>query len=265
MGILRRGKKSAQDPAEQVESATASRNGPRSLEDVLNAAVTIPSAKVHHYVDGLRAKHPDAGPEELLQILERRYLLAVKTSGGAVGAAAAVPAIGTGVALALTSGQVASFLAASGVLAMAVADVHGIDVDDVPRRRAVLLTALLGEKGPQLLEQQIGVSTVTWGRTLMTRVPLGTVKAVNRTLRKRVVAGSAAKAGSIMLGRLLPFGVGAAIGYAGGKVMGGSMIRGIRGAFGPAPAQFSREVAGTFTVIEDSVLAQIESAERGHG
>jgi len=215
---------------------------PRGLDAVLDSAVTIPSVQVHRYVDRVRAKHPDAAPAEIIRLLQRHYLRAVSGSGGAVGAAAAVPALGTGVALALTSGQVATFVAASGALAMAVADVHGIPVNDVPRRRAVLLTALLGPKGPRLLEEQIGMSGLLWGRTLMTRVPLGTVKAVNRTLRKRVVAASSAKASSLMVGRLLPFGVGAVVGYSGGRVMGRTVVHSLSNAFGPPPEGFSRRI-----------------------
>ena len=215
---------------------------PRGLDDLLDAAVRVPSAKVHDYVDAVRTKHPHATPEEVVVILQRRYLVTVTGSGSAVGAVAAVPALGTGAALALTSGQVATFLGSSALLAMAVADLHGIEVDDVARRRAVLLTALLGPRGPQLLEQQIGMSTLTWGRALLTKVPLGTVRSVNRTLRRRVVAAGTAKAGSIMAGRLLPFGVGAVIGYSGARVMGKSMVRGITSAFGPPPAQFPREI-----------------------
>ena len=227
----------------------------RRFEDLISAAVAIPSTKVRTYVDSVRAKDPDATPEQVLATLHKCYLLAVSTSGGAVGAVAAVPALGTGAALALTSGQVATFLTASGGLALATADVHGIAVDDIPRRRAVLLTALLGPRGPELLEQEIGISTMAWGRTLMTRVPLGTVKAVNRTLRRRAVASSTAKARSIMVGRLLPFGVGAAVGYSGGRLMGKSMIRAVGGAFGPVPEEFMRRI-GT------DAVASVEATPR---
>lgn len=226
-----------------------------SFEDVVDSAVTIPSHRVHAYVDKLRLKNPKASPEQIIEILERRYLLAVSTSGGAVGAAAAIPVVGTGTALVLTAGQVGTFLAASSALALAVADVHGIEVTDGPRRRALLLASLLGEKGPQILEQQLGLSTVTWGRALLTRLPLATVKTVNRTLRGRVIKGTAAKAGSIMLGRLMPFGVGAMVGYTGGRVMGNSMIKGTREAFGAPPLHFTRHVDATFTVIEPDLFA----------
>lgn len=234
-----------------VEETDRRSGGSRSLEDAIDSALTVPTARIHAYVDGIRAKHPAADPEAVIRILERRYLLAVSASGGAVGAAAAIPAVGTGAALVLTAGQIGTFLAASSALALAVADVHGIAVDDAPRRRALLLTALLGEQGPQLLSEQLGVSSLAWGRTLLTRLPLATVQSVNRALRGRFVTGTVARAGSVMLGRLLPFGVGAAIGYAGSRVIGKTMIEGVRGAFGPPPPTFVRQVDATFVVADD--------------
>lgn len=232
-----------------------------ALEAAIDKAMAFPVSRVHAHVDSIRRKHPRATPEQVIRILEKRYLLAVSASGGAVGAVAAVPAIGTGTALVLTSGQVAGFIAASSLLGLAVADVHGIAVEDNARRRALLLTSLLGEEGPAMLQEQIGLSAVTWGRALLTRLPLATVKTVNKTLRGRLVKGSAAKVGSIMFGRLLPFGIGAAIGYAGNRVIGKQMIDGVRGAFGPAPAYFVREVDATFEV--EDPFTEATRLERG--
>lgn len=235
----------------------------KRLESAIDSALAFPTERIHAYVDGIRRKRPKATPAEVVRILEKRYLLAVSASGGAVGAAAALPVIGTGTALAITAGQVASFLGASSLLALAVADVHGISTDDSARRRALLLTALLGDEGPELLGQQIGLSAVTWGRTLLTRLPLATVKTVNKTLRGRLMKTSAAKVGSVMLGRLLPFGIGAAVGFAGSRVVGNQMIEGVRSAFGPAPDRFVREVDATF-VVEDAFddALRLDSPER---
>ncbi|HLV54796.1 MAG TPA: hypothetical protein VKY71_04400 [Actinotalea caeni] len=227
---------------------TSATDRPRSLDEALDAALALPTGRVRAYVDGIRRKRPHATPEEVVRLLEKRYLLAVSTSGGAVGAAAALPVVGTGTALALTVGQVATFLGASSLLALAVADVHGIAVEDRARRRALLLTALLGENGPEVLQQELGLSAVAWGRTLLTRLPVATVQTVNKTLRGRLVKGTAAKVGSVMLGRLLPFGIGAAVGYAGSRAVGGTMIDGVRSAFGPPPATFVREVEASFVV-----------------
>ncbi|SED71464.1 hypothetical protein [Ruania alba] len=220
------------------------------LDHLIDAATTIPSTQVRRYVDGLRRAHPDASPAELIALMERRYLMAVSTSGGAVGAAAAFPVVGTGVAIALTAGQVGAFVAASAALTLAVADVHGIATEDAARRRALLLTTLLGENGPELLEQQLGLSTATWAQVLLTRMPVATVKTVNKALRGRVAKAVVAKGGSVMLGRLVPFGIGAVIGYAGGRVMGKNLIEGMEAAFGAAPAEFARELESLIEVTE---------------
>lgn len=210
------------------------------LTRAVDRAVSIPSTQIHRYVDSLRVKYPRATPEQLIGHLERTYLTLVSGSGGAVGTAAAWPGLGTGAAVALTGGQVAGFLAASAALTLAVADVHGIEVEDVERRRTLLLVTLLGEKGPQLLEQQLGVSSALWGRTLLSRMPIATVQTVNRALKGRVARGAVTKGGSIMLGRLLPFGVGAVVGFTGGRAIGRSLIKGLHGAFGPPPERFIR-------------------------
>src|SRR5699024_6167416 len=121
------------------EGSSVPRQRSRTAQ-LIDAAVTVPSRRVSGYVASLRADHPEAGPEELIEILASRYLWAVSGSGGAVGAAAAFPVVGTTAALALTAGQVTTFLAASSVLCLAVAEVHGIATEDAARRRALLLT-----------------------------------------------------------------------------------------------------------------------------
>ena len=102
------------------------------VDAALDRAVTIPSATIHAHVDQIRRKHPHAGPQEVVELLEREYLLVVQSTGGAVGAAAAAPAVGTGVALALTIGDVATFFggpSTGGVsLFQAIADADVVDV-----------------------------------------------------------------------------------------------------------------------------------------
>ncbi|UFU03967.1 hypothetical protein LQF12_05040 [Ruania suaedae] len=240
------------------------------LDSFIDAVATLPSAQVRRYVDGLRASHPDAGPQELIALMKRRYLFAVSTSGGAVGAVAAFPVVGTGVALALTAGQVATFVGASAALCLAVADVHGIATDDVARRRALLLTTLLGENGPELLEAQLGLSTATWAQVLLTRLPVATVKTVNKTLRGRMAKAVVTKGSTVMLGRLMPFGIGAAIGFVGGRVMGKSLIEGLDAAFGPAPAHFLRSVEHSAPALQGTQedlfadAARLAERERPH-
>lgn len=215
---------------------------PNRSERLIDRAVTIPSQRIRSYVDSVRRAHPDADPEEIIQILTSRYLWAVSGSGGAVGAAAAFPVVGTTAALALTAGQVTAFLAASSALCLAVAEVHGIGTEDAARRRVLLLSTLLGERGPRLLEQQLGLSTATWGKVLLTRLPVATVKTVNRTLRGKMAKTVVAKGSTVFLGRLLPFGIGAVVGFVGSRAMGKNLVVGLAQAFGRPPATFAREV-----------------------
>ncbi|MEN5074421.1 hypothetical protein ABE437_11425 [Isoptericola cucumis] len=214
------------------------------LDMLLDKAVTIPSASIHRHVDRLRARNPEADPAQIIRLLEREYLTLLTTAGGAVGAAAAAPAVGTAAATALTTGDIATYFAASSAFALAVADVHGIEIDDVPRRRALLLATVLGDRGARDVENAVGGSTVAWGKVLLTSMPQTTIKRVNKTLARQFLKRQVAKQGSLALGRLLPFGVGVVVGVAGGRALGHGVVAQSRRAFGPPPDHFPRVVEG---------------------
>ncbi|MFP3714005.1 hypothetical protein [Puerhibacterium sp. TATVAM-FAB25] len=212
------------------------------VESLVDRAVTIPSATIHRHVDRLRERNPYATPAQIVRILEKEYLAVVATAGGAVGLAAAVPAVGTSTGVALTTADIATFFASSAAFALAVADVHGIDVDDVPRRRALLLATVLGDKGAKDVQNAIGGSTTAWGKVLLTSMPQGSVRKVNNALAHRFLRKQLAKQGSLALGRLVPFGVGAVVGVAGGRALGHGVVAQSRRAFGPPPDHFPRVV-----------------------
>ncbi len=214
----------------------------RLVEAALDRAVTLPSATVHAHVEQLRRKHPHATPAQIVLLLEREYLRVVQSTGAAVGAAAAAPAVGTGVAFALTASDVATFFGASAAFSLAVASVHGIDVQDAGRRRALLLATILGESGARAVGDTAQIGTVHFARTLLTRMPTTTITRVNTTLTKRLVRHYAIREGGLAIGRLVPFGVGVVIGVAGARALGRPVIEGARSAFGPPPAHFPRVI-----------------------
>ncbi|KAE8764101.1 hypothetical protein [Georgenia thermotolerans] len=210
------------------------------LERLLDRAVR--RSKGHQVALELRRKNPHAAPAELVRLLERRYLRRAALLGGGVGAAATVPAVGTGTAAVLTTGQVASFLISSATFAMAVATVHGVEVDDVERRRTLLAASLLGEEGAEMVTGQVGLGTLYWARTVLTKLPIARIRAVNKMLTRRLVRFGFARGGALVLGRLVPFGVGAVIGYVGTRGMGQNVVDGVHEAFGPPPARFTAEL-----------------------
>ncbi|PZR54177.1 hypothetical protein DNL40_04395 [Xylanimonas oleitrophica] len=237
------GKDVTKDAGQDVDTSRWEQYRPTTfLDTMVGKAVTVPSSTIHRHVDKLRRKNPEASPARIVQLLEKEYLAVVATTGGAVGAAAAVPAVGTAAGVALTTADIATFFAASAAFSLAVADVHGIDIDDVPRRRALLLATVLGDKGAKDVESAIGGSTTAWGKVLLTSMPQGSVRKVNKALAGRFLRRQVAKQGSLALGRLVPFGVGAVVGVAGGRALGHGVVAQSRKAFGPPPDRFPRVV-----------------------
>jgi len=219
---------------------------PALVEAALAKAVTIPSATIHAHVDSLRRRNPEATPEQLVRLLEKEYLLIVQSAGGAVGASAAAPAVGTGVALVLTASDVATFFGASAAFALAVASVHGIEVEDSDRRRALLLTTILGDSGGKIVADGAELTSVSVARALLTRMPMATVRKVNTTMTRRLVRTQLTKQTGLAVGRLIPFGIGLVVGVAGARSLGKNVIEGARKAFGPPPLTFPKviEIAG---------------------
>lgn len=82
--------------------------------------------------------------------LERQHLASVITLGGGAGAAAAVPGVGTAVAVVVNVAEVGAFIEASALFCLAVAEVHGIQIDELERRRTLLLAVLMGDRGSKL-------------------------------------------------------------------------------------------------------------------
>lgn len=210
------------------------------IDAAIDRAVTMPSTTIRAHVDSLRRRNPEASPRQIIDLLTREYTLLLQGAGGAVGAAAAVPGIGTGVSLVLSSGDIATFFASSAAYALAVAEVHGIEVNDVERRRALLLATVLGDAGAETVADASGKSAAAWGTALLTTMPRSTLKQVNNTLTKRFIKRQLAKQGSLALGRVIPFGIGAVIGVAGARTLARTVVEQATDAFGPAPRTFVR-------------------------
>jgi hypothetical protein len=173
--------------------------------------------------------------------MERMFLTAVTGSGGAVGAAAAVPGIGTVGSIAAVGAESVFFLEASALLTLAIASVHGISVQQHEQRRALVLAVALGASGMEIVEKAVGATTKNWG-SLITRVPAQSISGMNRTLIHKFVTKYAARRSALILGKLVPAGIGAAIGGTGNRVIGKGVINNARDAFGPAPARWPLEL-----------------------
>ncbi len=217
----------------------------RALDRVL--AIQRPVVLAH--LRSFRLRHPDAAPDAVVRMLERRYLAAVTTGGAAVGATAVVPGIGTGVTLALSGVETVGFLEATALFAQSVAEVHGIPVSDPDRARALVLTLMLGREGIDLVSQlakQAAGKGVTrdryWGEMVTKTLPRAAMSPLVDQLKKSFIHRFAAKGSASFIGKALPFGIGAVIGGAGNNVLGRRVLVNSRRAFGIAPATLPPEL-----------------------
>ncbi|MCR2793077.1 hypothetical protein NQ156_08415 [Microbacterium sp. zg.Y625] len=216
---------------------------------MLDRALAIQRPVVVAHLRSIRLRHPDATTSEIARMLERRYLTAVTSSGAAVGASAVVPGIGTGVTLALSGVETAGFLEATALFAQSMAELHGIPVDNPDRARALVLTLMMGKEGVDLVSQlagQVAGKGVTrdkyWGELVTKTLPRAAVGPLVDRLKTSFVRQFAAKGGASVIGKALPFGVGAAVGGAGNNILGRRVLVNARRGFGAPPLEYPREL-----------------------
>ena len=178
--------------------------------------------------------------EEFVQKLETRYLAAVMASGAAVGSAAAIPGIGTLAALSAVAGETVVFLEATSVYVLALAEVYGIPADHRERRRALVLSVLVGEDSKHAVADLIGPGRTSgsWIADGAATLPLPAVSQLNSRLLRYFVKRYTLKRGAIAFGKLLPVGIGAVVGGVGNRLMGKRIVANARKAFGNPPPRW---------------------------
>ncbi|MFD4367856.1 hypothetical protein [Rhodococcus sp. NPDC058521] len=208
------------------------------LVSVLDNGSRLQAPAVAKYVDRVRRAHPDESPAQIIERMEKMFLAAVTGSGGAVGATAAVPGVGTIASLAAVGAESAFFLEASALLTLAIASVHGISPADHQQRRALVLAVALGESGMEIVQKATGLTAQNWSKAITSRLPGSTMRGINSSLVRKWIAKYAAKRSALVLGKLVPAGIGAAIGGAGNRAIGKGVMKNARQAFGAPPVRF---------------------------
>ena len=217
----------------------------RGIDRVL--AIHRPAVLAH--IRSIRRRNPHASPEQIVRILELRYLAMVTTGGAAVGATAVIPGVGTGITLALSGVETAGFLEATALFTQSVSEVHGIAVEDPDRARALVMTMMLGREGSDLVRQLAGqvtgsgtARTTYWGELVTNSLPRAVLGPLTTRLKSAFLRQFATRGSASLLGKALPFGIGAVIGGAGNRILGNKIVHTSRHAFGPAPSGFQTEL-----------------------
>ncbi|MER5454627.1 hypothetical protein ABT008_07585 [Micromonospora sp. NPDC002389] len=207
--------------------------------DLLDKAIDIQGPLVRKNIARARQRNPEATPAQVIRSLERMYVSALTGTGAAVGGTAAAPGVGTGIALALSAGEIFSSLELSALFALSIAEVHGVPIDEVERRRTIVLGIMLGGSGSATITKVAERTGQHWGRQVVSKVPAETLRQINKILGRHFVTKYGTKQGIVVLGRVAPFGIGAVIGGAANAAMASLAVKAARHAFGPPPSEWS--------------------------
>ena len=232
----------------QAGAAPGDSRSPASSRAV-DRLLSVQRPAVVAHLRSIRLRHPDATTAQIASMLERRYLTAVTTGGAAVGATAVIPGIGTATTLALSGVETAGFLEATALFAQSLAELHGIPVSDPDRARALVMGLMLGDEGADLVGQftrqaagRGGGRRAYWGELVTSSLPRTAVGPVLDRLSSAFLRRFAAAGGASLIGKALPFGIGAAIGGTGNHLLGRRVVSAARRAFGVVPATYPPEL-----------------------
>lgn len=224
--------------ASQKQMATAMREAmakarqASNLGEVIDAVLDIPSEYIDNKLLRLVKTHPQANLQELEDILNKQYIKRTAYASSAVGAGAAVPGSGTGIALGLTAGELAVYAVQTTSYILGVSRLHGVRPKDREQRRALVLSSLLGEQGAEIVSDQLGLRTLNWARASLKNLSSPTLGQVNKALMKYASKKLAHRTAGRMFGRLIPFGIGAGVGYLSGKAVAQRTVKGLQTALG---------------------------------
>ncbi|ACU74788.1 conserved hypothetical protein [Catenulispora acidiphila DSM 44928] len=217
------------------ESVPADGTRGQHVLDLLDKAINTQTPLVRKNIARARQKNPEAPPARVIRNLERMYVSALTGSGAAVGGTAAAPGVGTGVALALSAGEALSSLELSVLFALSIAEVHGVRIDEIERRRTIVMGIMLGGSGSSTIAKISERTGQHWGRQIVAKVPAESLRQINKVLGRNFVTKYGTKQGVIVLGRVAPFGIGAVIGGGANAALATLSVRAGRRAFGPPP------------------------------
>lgn len=223
------------------ESATKVRHA-SSFGEVVDAVLDIPSEHIDQKLLQLAKAHPQADVGDLEKILTKQYIKRTAYASSAVGAGAALPGGGTGVALGLTAGELAVYAVQTTIYILGVSRLQGVRPADREQRRALVLSSLLGEEGAAIVSDQLGLSTLAWARTSLKNLSSPTLGQVNKALMKYASKKLSRRAAGRIAGRLIPFGIGAGVGYLSGKAVARRTAEGVKVALGSARELSARDL-----------------------
>jgi hypothetical protein len=164
------------------------------------------------------------------------------------------------------------FLEATALFATSLAELHGVQMVDPDKASTLVMAIMLGEEGTALLSslgaQSAGQGkgpTQAWGSIFARRVPIAGFGSVRERIQAMFLRNLLKRQGTALLGRALPFGIGAVVGGVGNRMMGLAVIANAKEAFGPMPDTIPGELRGADDTNGQDALGTGTGPENGTG
>ena len=244
-------KQKSQDLAVRQEIEQALREDPSQLEKdagplgrafigAVDKAVQLQTSTIRTYVDWLRRENPDATPAQIQQIMDKHLKNTVTGTGAGVGATAAVPGIGLITGAAAVAGESVLFLDLAAFYAVASAYLRGEDVSDPERRRALVLSLLMGSKGLAIVDAMLGDDAGKIpGKSTLAKFSGPALANTNNVLQRVAMRSMKKSMRRAWLGKLMPLGIGAVAGTTANRKLADGVIDNVQSGLGAVPAGFA--------------------------
>ena len=244
-------KKKSKDLAVRQEIDEALREDPAQLEKdagplgrafigAVDKAVQLQTSTIRTYVDWLRRQNPDATPAEIQKLMDKHLKNTVTGTGAGVGAAAAVPGIGLFSGAAAVAGESVLFLDLAAFYAVASAYLRGEDISDPERRRALVLSLLMGTKGLAIVDAMLGDDAGKIpGKSTLAKFSGPTLANTNNVLQRIATRSMRKTLRRAWLGKLMPLGIGAIAGTTANRKLADGVIDNVQSGLSAMPAAFA--------------------------
>lgn len=231
--------------------ATAAVALPDDFQERVFKAIAVQRPAAAAYIKEIRRKNPAATPAQVMKAIEAQYVASTTIASTAIGASAAIPAVGIPVALGLGVADLIFFYETTALFALTMTELRGIPIDDPERAKAVVLGVLLGEKRrTKVTELILSVlptgSTITgaraaagttlqgatpkWGDLLAQQLPDSALVPVTMVLARRAIAQGAVMGTVKISSKAIPV-VGAVAGGATSFYFGSGVVKSVRDGF----------------------------------
>lgn len=193
----------------------------------VDRAVKVQAPVIESYVKKLQDKNPGKSVFEHQEALDKRFRTIATGSGVGTGGLAAVPGIGTMMSLAGIAGESVALLEVCSLYALASAKLHGLDISDEEHRKTIVLIAVSGATGKDLISALTEENALAGVKSLrgLTKVKGKDMVQVNSILGRFAFKQVRRRFGRSMFGKLLPFGVGAVLGGKANRTIADGMIK----------------------------------------